>query len=150
MLGLAHRFATGRLATPDDFHSGMDDAVAILRRRAPSRARVGAAGRARPDRTLARTALVARRSLDPAVDPAGVGPPASQDLPDLLDGPAGDRRLRLLRLTTREILGPWGAAATIWWRSSSTTPAGPDTPEGAAAAGSAGPAGSGGPAVAGP
>lgn len=32
VLGVAHRVATGRLATPDDFH-GMEDAVALLRRR---------------------------------------------------------------------------------------------------------------------
>ena len=32
ILGVAHRFATGRLATADDFH-GMHDAVALLRRR---------------------------------------------------------------------------------------------------------------------
>lgn len=33
ILGVAHRFATGRLATADDFHGGMQDAVAILRKR---------------------------------------------------------------------------------------------------------------------
>jgi hypothetical protein len=33
VLGVAHRFATGRLATPEEFHSGMDGAVRILRRR---------------------------------------------------------------------------------------------------------------------
>ncbi|WP_188037743.1 hypothetical protein, partial [Actinotalea sp. JY-7885] len=33
VLGVAHRYATGRLATPDDFRSGMDTALAILRRR---------------------------------------------------------------------------------------------------------------------
>lgn len=32
VLGVAHRFATGRMATSDDFH-GMDAAVALLRRR---------------------------------------------------------------------------------------------------------------------
>ncbi|GEA86644.1 hypothetical protein [Cellulomonas cellasea] len=33
VLGVAHRFATGRLATPDAFSSGMANAVAILRKR---------------------------------------------------------------------------------------------------------------------
>lgn len=33
VLGVAHRFATGRLATADEFHGGMEGAVAILRRR---------------------------------------------------------------------------------------------------------------------
>lgn len=32
VLGVAHRVATGRLATPDDFH-GIEDAIALLRRR---------------------------------------------------------------------------------------------------------------------
>jgi hypothetical protein len=33
VLGVAHRFATGRLATSDDFRGGMSGAVAILRKR---------------------------------------------------------------------------------------------------------------------
>lgn len=33
ILGVAHRHATGRLATPEEFGSGMDGAVSILRRR---------------------------------------------------------------------------------------------------------------------
>ena len=33
ILGVAHRFATGRLATSDEFSAGMDGAVAILRKR---------------------------------------------------------------------------------------------------------------------
>lgn len=33
VLGVAHRFATGRLATSDDFSSDMQGAVAILRKR---------------------------------------------------------------------------------------------------------------------
>lgn len=33
LLAVAHRSATGRLATPEDFHAGMGEAVAILRRR---------------------------------------------------------------------------------------------------------------------
>ena len=33
VLGVAHRFATGRLATSEDFHGGMAGAVAILRKR---------------------------------------------------------------------------------------------------------------------
>ncbi len=33
ILGVAHRFATGRLATSEEFHGGMHGAVAILRKR---------------------------------------------------------------------------------------------------------------------
>ena len=33
VLGVAHRFATGRLATPEEVESGFDGAVTILRRR---------------------------------------------------------------------------------------------------------------------
>ncbi|WP_426593408.1 hypothetical protein ACPPVS_17000 [Cellulomonas sp. McL0617] len=33
VLGVAHRYATGRLATSDEFHGGMQDAVSILRKR---------------------------------------------------------------------------------------------------------------------
>lgn len=33
VLGVAHRFATGRIATPEEVESGFDGAVAILRRR---------------------------------------------------------------------------------------------------------------------
>ena len=33
VLGVAHRFATGRIATPEEVESGFDGAVSILRRR---------------------------------------------------------------------------------------------------------------------
>ena len=33
VLGVAHRFATGRIATPEEVESGFDSAVTILRRR---------------------------------------------------------------------------------------------------------------------
>jgi len=33
VLGVAHRFATGRLATSEEFHGGMQTTVAILRKR---------------------------------------------------------------------------------------------------------------------
>ena len=33
VLGVAHRYATGRLATTEEFHGGMQSAVAILRKR---------------------------------------------------------------------------------------------------------------------
>lgn len=33
ILGVAHKFATGRLATSDEFHGGMQTTVAILRKR---------------------------------------------------------------------------------------------------------------------
>ena len=33
VVGVAHRFATGRQATPEDFSGGLDAAVAILRKR---------------------------------------------------------------------------------------------------------------------
>ncbi|QGQ18227.1 hypothetical protein GC089_01750 [Cellulomonas sp. JZ18] len=57
VLGVAHRFATGRMATQDDFH-GMDAAVALLRRRGfevsePASAVRAAPAAARPARTSA-------------------------------------------------------------------------------------------------
>lgn len=51
VLGVAHRFATGRLATPDEFRSGMQGAVAILRKRGFEVSEPASAVRAAPVRT---------------------------------------------------------------------------------------------------
>jgi hypothetical protein len=76
VLGVAHRFATGRLATADDFHGGMADAVAILRKRGfdvtePASARRAAAVRevrgSRPTRAPARAR--ATREVEPRICP---------------------------------------------------------------------------------
>ncbi len=48
LLGVAHRVATGRLATQDDFHGDMTDAVALLRRRGFEVSAPVAARRTRP------------------------------------------------------------------------------------------------------
>ena len=51
VLGVAHRFATGRLATSDEFSGGMANAVAILRKRGLEVTEPAAAVRAVPART---------------------------------------------------------------------------------------------------
>ena len=51
VLGVAHRFATGRLATSDDFGSGMGGPVAILRKRGFQVAEPAVAARPAPVRS---------------------------------------------------------------------------------------------------
>ena len=90
VLAVAHRFATGRMATPEDFHGGMADAVAILRRRGfqvtePASARRAAPARRAPSRVpgssraAASTRPSSRRSGDPA--PPKICPTCSTALP---------------------------------------------------------------------
>lgn len=90
VLGVAHRFATGRLATPEDFHGGMGDAVAILRRRGfrvsePASARRAAPVRTAPSRAprssraAASTRPSTRRATDPP--PPVICPTCSMALP---------------------------------------------------------------------
>ena len=57
VLGVAHRFATGRLATPDEFSDGMASAMALLRRRGFDVTEPAVAARPAPARaTRTRTA----------------------------------------------------------------------------------------------
>src|SRR6185369_8388684 len=59
VLGVAHRFATGRLATTDEFHGGMQSAVSILRKRGFEVTEPASAPRAAPVRaTRTRTPAV--------------------------------------------------------------------------------------------
>jgi len=51
ILGVAHRFATGRLATSDEFSGDMQGAVAILRKRGFEVTEPASASRATPVRT---------------------------------------------------------------------------------------------------
>jgi hypothetical protein len=79
ILGVAHRFATGRLATSEEFHGGMHGAVAILRKRgfevtepaSAARATLPRATRTPAARTRApRTARpTAAREAPPAICP---------------------------------------------------------------------------------
>ncbi len=78
VLGVAHRFATGRLATTEEFHGGMQDAVAILRKRgfvvtepaSAPRLAPAKAPRARPTATRTpRTTTAAARVAEPMICP---------------------------------------------------------------------------------
>ncbi|WP_372595552.1 hypothetical protein [Actinotalea sp.] len=79
ILGVAHRYATGRLAPPAEFHEGPQGAAALLRKRgfevvgptvapAPTRARATRAPRATVPRTPAVRAAAAREYV-PAICP---------------------------------------------------------------------------------
>ena len=73
VLGVAHRFATGRLATSEEFHGGMQSAVSILRKRSFEVTEPASAPRAAPVRaTRTRTPVVraaATREAEPAICP---------------------------------------------------------------------------------
>jgi len=99
ILGVAHRFATGRLATSDEFSGDMQGAVAILRKRGFEVTEPASASRATPVRTPRAPRTPARHPVPGHAVPRPRDP--GRDLPDLLDGPPGDRRLRRLRLRLR-------------------------------------------------
>lgn len=86
VLGVAHRFATGRLATPDEFRSGMQGAVAILRKRGFEVSEPAAAVRAagvrapRTPRTPAARTTTTRSTAAREVAPA-ICPTCSMTLP---------------------------------------------------------------------
>ena len=76
VLGVAHRFATGRLATSDEFNGGMHGAVAILRKRGFEVTEPASASRATPVRTP-RAPRTPRATRSPATrSPARETPPA--------------------------------------------------------------------------
>lgn len=81
VLGVAHRYATGRLATADEFHGGMPGAAALLRRRGFEVTEpAGAARAARAPRT--RTAPAAPRRSNAAPERvAPICPTCSMALP---------------------------------------------------------------------
>ncbi|MGV8979050.1 MAG: hypothetical protein ACOH17_13505 [Cellulomonas sp.] len=77
ILGVAHRFATGRLAPPDEFNSDIPSAVAIVRKRGFEVSEPPSAARVTPPRTprAARTTrtpvtrAAAARDIPPAICP---------------------------------------------------------------------------------
>ncbi|WP_028045403.1 hypothetical protein [Cellulomonas sp. URHE0023] len=73
VLGVAHRYATGRLATPDEFHGGMQGAVSILRKRGFEVTEPAGATRPTPVRATRTRTPVARatpvREAEPATCP---------------------------------------------------------------------------------
>ncbi len=68
ILGVAHRFATGRLATSDEFHGGVHGAVAILRKRGFDVTEPASASREAP----ARPTRAPRAARTPVARPAPV------------------------------------------------------------------------------
>ncbi|MCL3859647.1 hypothetical protein [Actinotalea sp. K2] len=88
VLGVAHRFATGRLATPDEFSGDMPGAVAILRKRgfevtepaSPVRATPPRAPRS-PRTTAVRTRTPAARAVAARDNPPAICPTCSMTLP---------------------------------------------------------------------
>ncbi|WP_260459309.1 hypothetical protein [Actinotalea ferrariae] len=86
VVGVAHRQATGRLATPEEVHRGIDVAVAILRKRGfevsePFAARF--APRAAPARAprAPRTRTTTTRPTPVAERPVAICPTCSMTLP---------------------------------------------------------------------
>lgn len=69
ILGVAHRFATGRLATSDEFNGGALGAVAILRKRGFEVTEPASAGRQAP---AARAPRAPRPARTPVTRPAPV------------------------------------------------------------------------------
>jgi hypothetical protein len=81
VLGVAHRFATGRLATPEEVESGFDGALTILRRRGftvsePSFAPRGTAPATRTRRATAPRASAPTRTATRRVSTAPERTPA--------------------------------------------------------------------------
>ncbi|OIQ90726.1 hypothetical protein GALL_273900 [mine drainage metagenome] len=84
VLGVAHRFATGRLATSDEVSSGMQGAVAILRKRGFEVSEPASVARATPVRAsrAARTPRTpAVRSVASREAPVAICPTCSMTLP---------------------------------------------------------------------
>ena len=77
ILGVAHRFATGRLATSDEFHDDMAAAAAVLRRRGfevAGPAVAVAAASAAPVRRAAAARTTSPRSSSPRTSTRRVAP----------------------------------------------------------------------------
>ncbi|WP_298454930.1 hypothetical protein [uncultured Cellulomonas sp.] len=86
ILGVAHRYATGRLATPDEFGAGPAATVALLRRRGfevtePAAARVARPPAARTRTAAARTATPRRAAPATVERPVAICPTCSMTLP---------------------------------------------------------------------
>jgi hypothetical protein len=84
ILGVAHRFATGRLAPPDEFNSDIQSAVAIVRKRGFEVSEPASASRATPSRAprAARTPRTpVARSAAARETPPAICPTCSMTLP---------------------------------------------------------------------
>ncbi len=84
ILGVAHRYATGRLATSEEFHAGMQGAVTILRKRGfevTEPVSVGYAPRPRAVRTARTTRAPAVRSAPSREATVRICPTCSMTLP---------------------------------------------------------------------
>jgi hypothetical protein len=72
VLGVAHRYATGRLAAADEFGDGMAAAAAVLRKRGFDVTEPASEGWVAPARTAARSATARRTSASRTVAPRRV------------------------------------------------------------------------------
>ena len=85
ILGVAHRFATGRLAPSEEFHGGMQAAVAILRKRGFEVSEPASVTRAVPPRAPRSTRTPVARHPVPRTAareiPAAICPTCSMTLP---------------------------------------------------------------------
>jgi len=81
ILGVAHRFATGRLATSEEFNGSMRGAVAILRKRGFEVSEPTSASHATPVRASRTTRTPGARSTAARETPAAICPTCSMTLP---------------------------------------------------------------------
>jgi len=81
ILGVAHRFATGRLASPNEFTSDIRSAVAILRKRGFEVSEPPSASRTTPPRTPRATRTPVARSAAARETPPAICPTCSMTLP---------------------------------------------------------------------
>lgn len=81
VLGVAHRHATGRLATPEEFNGGMQGAVAVLRKRGFEVTEPASAQREARPRTTPRTRSEAQRQTAARDTPPPICPTCSMTLP---------------------------------------------------------------------
>jgi hypothetical protein len=81
ILGVAHRFATGRLAPPDEFNSDIQSAVAIVRKRGFEVSEPASAARATPPRAPRTTRTPVARATAARETPPAICPTCSMTLP---------------------------------------------------------------------
>lgn len=81
ILGVAHRFATGRLATPEEFRSSLDQALAVLRSRGFEVTGPTATRRAKAPRSTRTPAPAAPRKAALVERPDVVCPTCAMALP---------------------------------------------------------------------
>lgn len=81
ILGVAHRYATGRLATSEEFHGGLHGAADLLRRRGFEVTEPAGAARVAPAPTPGRRTTSARATSARATTPARRTAAAAADRP---------------------------------------------------------------------